>query len=183
MVHELYFFQREKENSMIKCRVCNHQEVEGALFCSECGTGLQTAVTEIITTTNFSETDFDKPIQENRQNILVDVDIMALQILEGGQVISLSDKKELTLGRVSDGQIIMPDIDLTDYRAYEFGVSRLHAVLKKEKTQITIMDLGSANGTYLDGVRLKPESEHALYNGSIIALGKLKIQFILNKNN
>jgi len=73
----------------------------------------------------------------------------------------------------------MPDIDLTPYQAYENGVSRLHAVLKKNDNRVIIMDLGSSNGTYVNGVRLKPENEYPLSHGNIIALGKLKIQFLM----
>ncbi len=100
-------------------------------------------------------------------------------MLEGGQFLPLADRNEFTVGRVSDGQTIMPDIDLTPYRAYEYGVSRLHAVLKKSEEKVIIMDLGSANGTYVDGTRLEPEKEQLLSHGSIISLGKLKIQFLL----
>ena len=170
---------------MIKCQICQHQEVEGALFCSECGTGLQPMATQAVTAMGLGARNAEKERLLNlpRQDTIVDMDSMALQILDGGQIISLLDKKELTMGRVNDEQVIVPDIDLTAYRAYESGVSRLHAVLKKKKNQAMIMDLGSSNGTYLDGVRLKPESEYALYNGSVIALGKLKMQFIFKKNN
>ena len=163
---------------MIMCKTCQHQEIEGALFCSECGAALQPTGTQAITTTGMGGLSFDGP--PNRDTPL-DFDAMILQILEGGQLISLAEKKELTMGRISEGQIIMPDIDLTSYRAYECGVSRLHAVLKKKNGQATIMDLGSSNGTYIDGTRLKPESEHTLSHGSILSLGKLKIQFLLKR--
>jgi pSer/pThr/pTyr-binding forkhead associated (FHA) protein len=41
------------------------------------------------------------------------------------------------------------------------------------------MDLGSANGTYLNGKRLGPNTEQSISHGDIIALGKLKIQILL----
>ena len=85
------------------------------------------------------------------------------------------------MGRVSVGQTIMPDIDLTPHEAFDSGVSRLHAVLRNSESRVTIMDLGSSNGTYVDGTRLEPEREHSLSHGSIISLGKLKIQFLLQK--
>jgi pSer/pThr/pTyr-binding forkhead associated (FHA) protein len=43
------------------------------------------------------------------------------------------------------------------------------------------MDLGSSNGTYVGGIRLQPESEYPLFHGSVISLGKLKIQFLLHR--
>ena len=162
---------------MIICRTCQHQEVEGALFCSECGAALQPKGTQAITTTGMGNLSTTPP----KRDIPLDFDAMALQILEGGQLISLPEKNELTMGRISEGQVIMPDIDLTSYHAYESGVSRLHAVLKKKNGKATIMDLRSSNGTYVDGTRLTPESEHVLSHGSILSLGKLKLQFLLKK--
>jgi pSer/pThr/pTyr-binding forkhead associated (FHA) protein len=73
----------------------------------------------------------------------------------------------------------MPDIDLSAYQAYASGVSRLHAVLKLIGTRIIIMDLGAANGTYLNGKRLSPNVEQTVNHGDIISLGKLKIQILL----
>ena len=73
----------------------------------------------------------------------------------------------------------MPDIDLTPYQAYASGVSRLHAVVKRESDRTVVMDLGSSNGTYLNGRRLNPHMEEQLKHGDVVALGKLKIQVLL----
>ena len=94
-------------------------------------------------------------------------------------MLPLSDRSEFTLGRISEGQPIMPDIDLSPYQAYASGVSRLHAVIKQVRHRALIMDLGSANGTYINGKRLNPNVEQTLNNGDIIALGKLKMQVLL----
>ena len=163
---------------MIMCRACQHQEIEGALFCGECGAQMQVLTTLDIHTDGINIRDFNEPPPKRSRKSASET--MSLQILEGGQLLfPLMDKNELTIGRVSDGQAIMPDIDLTPYEAYEYGVSRLHAVLKKNKDIVTIKDLGSSNGTYVDRARLKPEQEYPLSHGNIISLGKLKIQFLL----
>lgn len=165
---------------MIICPTCQHQEVVGALFCSECGAQLHNMgnlATHNIQTNEIRNRYLDEhpPIRISKSNF----GSATLQILDGGQVLPLAERDELTMGRVSDGQTIMPDIDLTAHSAYEYGVSRLHAVLKRQNDKMTIMDLGSANGTYVDGNRLKPDYESPLSNGSIISLGKLRIQFLL----
>jgi len=167
---------------MIMCPTCQHQEVEGALFCSECGAQLHnmgSLATHNIQTSEMRDEAFDAPPPKRR--VIADSEAMTLQILDGGQLLPLADRNEFTMGRVSDGQTIMPDIDLTPYQAYECGVSRLHAVLKRFQGKVTIMDLGSSNGTYVDGVRLQPENEQPLSHGSIVSLGKLKIQFLLQR--
>jgi pSer/pThr/pTyr-binding forkhead associated (FHA) protein len=73
----------------------------------------------------------------------------------------------------------MPDIDLTPYQAYASGVSRLHAVVKRDASRVLVMDLGSSNGTYVNGRRINPHVEEPLSHGDIVALGKLKIQVLL----
>ncbi len=165
---------------MIICPTCQHQEVAGALFCSECGAQLYnmgSLATHNIQTNEIRKNGFDAP--PPMRSAKPTTGTITLQVLDGGQVIPLADRSEFTMGRVSDEQIIMPDIDLTPYRAYEYGVSRLHAVLKKKKEKVTLMDLNSSNGTYVDGLRLDPELEVSLSHGCIISLGKLRLQFLL----
>ena len=73
----------------------------------------------------------------------------------------------------------MPDVDLSPHNAYANGVSRLHAVLKLIQDKIVIMDLGSSNGTYLNGSRLSPYVETRVNHGDVIYLGKLKMQLLI----
>jgi hypothetical protein len=165
---------------MILCPNCQHQETTGAIFCSKCGAPL---VSDEIVTHNIATEDLDLPI--NSPIISHEVDEthasswISLQILDSGQILPLADRKEFTLGRVSEGQPIMPDVDLTPYKAYENGVSRLHVVIKQMDKGIAIMDLGSSNGTFINGARVRANEDHLLSHGDVISLGKLKIQVLL----
>jgi predicted component of type VI protein secretion system len=104
---------------------------------------------------------------------------ISLNMIESGQILPLADRTEFTLGRSAEGQPIVPDVDLSPFNAYANGVSRLHSVLKLIEDQIVIMDLGSSNGTYLNGNRLSPYVEIPVAHGDIIYLGKLKIQVLI----
>lgn len=168
------------------CPSCQHREVEGALFCSECGTSLQEYSTQSITSNSLNQETLDVLSNNNMQPPAQSVkgglqSASALQVLDGGQLLSLSGRNEFTMGRVSEGQPVLPDIDLTPYNAYQKGVSRVHAVLRRDKNKAIIMDLGSSNGTYLNGVRLQPEQEYPISHGNILSLGKLKLQFLMNQ--
>jgi pSer/pThr/pTyr-binding forkhead associated (FHA) protein len=99
--------------------------------------------------------------------------------MESGQILPLENKEEFTLGRSAEGQPILPDIDLAPYRAYENGVSRLHASVRFEGKQILATDLGSVNGTRLNGQRIPPHKPFPLNHGDILTLGKLKLQVLL----
>jgi hypothetical protein len=71
------------------------------------------------------------------------------------------------------------DVDLTHLDALEMGISRRHAQIIRTGDRIELVDLGSANGTYLNRVRLAPNEAHILRNRAVIQLGQLilRVQF------
>jgi hypothetical protein len=154
----------------------------GAMFCAECGAqlvGRDTLTTQNITTQQFEKVNERIPKNDTYQPFDGSDAWGSLHLLDTGQVLPLSARNEFTMGRVSEGQPIMPDIDLSPYQAYAAGVSRLHAVIKRDGSRIIFIDLGSANGTYINGKRLTPNAEQMLNHGDIIALGKLKLQILI----
>jgi hypothetical protein len=166
---------------MIICPNCQHKEIDGAIICSNCGSQLvdEHLVTHKIQTAETRQamergTDRLQPPQVPLQSWI------SLLIIESGQILPLGDRTEFTLGRSAEGQPIVPDVDLTAYNAYANGVSRLHAAIKLVNNRIVIVDLGSSNGTYLNGVRLSPYIETPVAHGDLVYLGKLKIQFLID---
>ena len=167
---------------MIICSNCKHSNMDGALFCAECGAQLVGAdglTTQNITTKQFDELNKDIPSQDVYQSFESSDAWGSLHLLDTGQVLPLSTRNEFTMGRISEGQPIMPDIDLSPYQAYAAGVSRLHGVIKRDSSRIVFMDLGSANGSYINGKRLSSNVEQVLNHGDIVALGKLKMQILI----
>ena len=165
---------------MIICSNCQHKNVAGAMFCAECGAqldGVETLVTQAITDEEIAD--------ERKKSPRIDPastpanSWISLHLMDSGKILPLASRNEFTLGRLSEGQPIMPDIDLTPYQAYASGVSRLHAVVKRDSERVLVMDLGSSNGTYVNGRRINPHVEESLNHGDILALGKLKIQVLL----
>jgi len=156
--------------------------MDGTLFCNECGT--QLAGADLLTTQHMVTGQVAEAARERfpapRPVAAANLNTwLTLHLMETGQLLPLSERNEFTLGRVTEGQPIMPDIDLSPYQAYANGVSRLHAVVRQISDRVLMMDLGSANGTYINGQRLKPNVEQTLNNGDIVALGKLKMQVLL----
>jgi len=169
---------------MIICKNCQHKNVSGTLFCSECGAqldGIETLNTQSITQEEIASDLKKRPAAMEPPSSPVNSWI-SLHLMDSGKILPLASRNEFTMGRLSEGQPIMPDIDLTPYQAYASGVSRLHAVVKRDANRTVIMDLGSSNGTYLNGRRLNPHMEEELRHGDVIALGKLKIQVLLRNS-
>jgi hypothetical protein len=168
---------------MIVCPNCNQANLAGAIFCAECGN--QLAGGDSLTTQTIRKGDFKVVGREQETELYQSFDGSgawgSLHLMDTGQVLPLSPGNEFTLGRVSEGQPIMPDIDLSPYQAYAAGVSRLHAVIKRREDRLVIMDLGSANGSYLNGERLPVDVEQPLRHGDVVLLGKLRIQILLKE--
>jgi hypothetical protein len=169
---------------MMLCKNCKHENMDGAVFCAECGS--QLAGKEALVTQNISTNDLrkkhdrlDEQGEDKYQQFNGGDAWGSLHLLDTGHVIPLAAKSQFTLGRVSEGQPIMPDIDLSAHQAYAAGVSRLHAIIKRGDAHIIFMDLGSANGSFVNGKRLPPNEEQTIKHGDVVALGKMKIQVLL----
>jgi pSer/pThr/pTyr-binding forkhead associated (FHA) protein len=79
------------------------------------------------------------------------------------------------IGRSDDALNYVPDIDLAAYDSRERGVSRRHAALVNYEGAVHIIDLASANGTYLNGKRLSPDQPYLLGNFNELRLGTLDV--------
>ena len=169
---------------MIECPSCKNKEYSGALFCSQCGSQLtkgNDATQSLMRDTGSAI--FDSAVIRNLKELSSSVEVddatVTLHVLDTGQFLPLSGQDSFTLGRLSQGQPHGPDVDLTDYNAYMQGVSRIHATITVEKGRVYITDMGSVNGTRVNGNRLEPHAARPLQNGDIIVLGKLKLQAII----
>lgn len=165
---------------MIICQNCKSQEPDGTIFCSDCGT-------QLIQLDSAQTQKFATESEEMRSAVyytdqLTDAETKAwisLHLLDSGNILPVAERTEFTLGRLSDNQPIEPDIDLAQFKAFDNGVSRLHAIIRQNQGNVIIVDLGSSNGTYVNGMRIMPNIEHPIRHGDIVALGKLKMQIVL----
>ena len=97
--------------------------------------------------------------------------------LEGSdQHIDLNVTYKVTFGRQGLETYDAPHIDLTPHSAREKGVSRMHAEIAVRKNCLSLSDLGSTNGTFLNGYQVQPFTDVPLKNGDLIELGDLKLR-------
>ncbi|PKO03571.1 MAG: hypothetical protein CVU43_02265 [Chloroflexi bacterium HGW-Chloroflexi-5] len=170
---------------MILCPNCHNKELPGAYFCGECGTQLISLdflntrmINKLVDEVNVSESGsnsfptrrvIQKPKDPN----------ISLHLVESGKVIHLSDKKDFTVGRAVEGQSILPDVDVSAYDAFSLGVSRMHVSLRILNGEVYVMDLGSSNGTKINGQKIVQHVEYSVSHGDLITLGRLKMQVLL----
>ena len=78
------------------------------------------------------------------------------------------DMAEMLIGRRDDRRDIHPEVPLRDP-----GASRRHAkLLRNADGSVTLLDLASANGTWVNGAELAPGTRRALAEGDAVTLGR-----------
>ena len=83
-----------------------------------------------------------------------------------GQVVPLNRRKFL-IGREQDCQL-RPNSEM---------VSRHHCVFSVDDYSVRLRDLGSTNGTFVNGVRVAPQQLVAVKNGDVIRCGQIELKF------
>ncbi len=171
---------------MILCSDCGNRNMEGTFFCEECGNPLLVEVSEAqlqaatrTMTQKLQDTGrITSPTTPQRTNSLGTTSLVSgsaviLSFKNTGAKVQVDVQSELVFGRVDEHRNSYPDYDLTDQQALEQGVSRRHAALRRGESTLTIVDLQSANGTYLNGQKLLPNQPHIVRDGDEISLGRL----------
>ena len=141
----------------MKCKECQMENIEGALFCEECGAKM----TE----------------QPEVSGTFVDAGAAQL-VLEtpDGSTLEVPEKDEIVIGREDPISEVFPDVDLTGLGGMENGVSRKHAVIHREGAATTVEDMGSTNGTYINRNKLQPHAPQAIKPGDELRFGKLSLK-------
>lgn len=93
-----------------------------------------------------------------------DVQLTSALILPSGQKVPLGDEV-VTIGRLSSSTIPLQDQN----------VSRKHAEIRPVRKNYVVVDLGSTNGTHVNGTRIHGET--TLSDGDIIGFGSTYVRF------
>jgi pSer/pThr/pTyr-binding forkhead associated (FHA) protein len=86
-------------------------------------------------------------------------------------------KSEFIIGREDPVSGVFPEIDLTDHGGDEGGVSRQHARIFLQGSQVLIEDLNSTNYTYVNQQRLTPGQPQPLNDGDEVRFGRVKLVY------
>ena len=88
-----------------------------------------------------------------------------VQGADGSRRLLTLEKERITIGRSRDNDVFLPDQWL----------SRTHAAIRAKDSVYFVEDLGSKNGTLVNGRKL--EDEHQLRHGDVITLGEHTLTF------
>lgn len=167
---------------MVQCRVCQTVYVTNTIYCTECGAlllekeELETDPMELAQITWIGKA---HGAQSRRVDLPTSGPLSVRLIVGTGPrqrefVVSLV--KPVRLGRSDPTQNIFPEVDLSGDLALEYGVSREHVSIFERGRDVLVEDMGSTNGTLLNGNRLDPYMPEILKDGDQLQLGKLLIE-------
>ena len=157
------------------CIQCGFPCEPDALVCSQCGALLMAP-----TTLDVEEYVEHLPVERSGKSLFAPGASVVIQFEPSGVCLSLPLDEPVILGRgsTSPAEIVL---DLTNFDGYEKGVSRRHCLLRRRGSYLAVIDLGSANGTSLNGDRLVPRHEVLVAHGDRLILGRLHLTLLFSQ--
>jgi hypothetical protein len=167
-----------KAEITLACPTCQRPNVPQEIICYACGSLLHPE-------TALPRTNILLPKTGELQNDAYFGQEMALCLLPESQADSFvlypqKANHELTIGRAEKDEQTTMDLDLEPLNGVQHGVSRLHASLRYDANSetISIMDLGSTNGTFLNEQRLHVNERRVIRNSDMIRFGRLSLRVV-----
>lgn len=159
-----------------RCPNCNQPVARTHTRCPECGHELAGEITMPVEATMLLT---DTPAPDSlaaRQgtDALPLTGSLLLHLVQTSGYLSLPLRQPVIVGRSLD-QGLPQALDLSEMGGQEYGVSRRHCRLRRRGKQVVVTDLGSSNGTFLNGERLVPQHDAVLHSGDELILGALRI--------
>jgi hypothetical protein len=160
---------------MAICEQCSSHTREGALICDNCGAPLNDDIHNVNSTRELPISAEELVAKQNHGNDQFGRRLSIFLHINGAITPIMVGRQQSTvyLGRSENGGASRVDVDLSRYDAFDNGVSRTHAAIHVADDKLMIVDMGSANGTFLNGQQLEPRQPLVLRDGDEICLGRL----------
>ncbi len=167
----------------MECIHCGHQNPDNEVLCVHCGLPIRANVEDMKSP--------DVPDGATRKlNIASDLAmfprwgtsslgtehklVLHIRGQEVPLVVRLKDW--VLVGRLDTDTGEAPDVSLDAYGAEELGVSRRNAAIVQEEDALKVVDLGSANFTFINGQKLVANQPRILRDGDELRLGRMVIR-------
>jgi pSer/pThr/pTyr-binding forkhead associated (FHA) protein len=91
------------------------------------------------------------------------------------------DHDVTNIGRSDIAQKWHPELDLIPYGggSPDLGVSRHHALIQRDGASFSLVDVGSTNGTFVNGKPLEYNKPVDLHDGDTVAFGAFNTRITL----
>lgn len=117
----------------------------------------------------------------NRKNCVYSENTEVIKSSVCPQVKLISSAGEFAMNITPEGKIIGRDERVSDVVINDTGISRQHVYMYPDGKKIYVEDMGSTNGTVINGIRLPKGEAWLLADGDIICIGEqeYRIQILL----
>lgn len=165
---------------MQQCANCQFSNRVGVAFCEKCGASL-ISVSPFATRSLGSEELLSTSVRafttQPSNNVITASTVIRIEVAGFAEPVLIKPQQEIVLGRRDPATGAMPDVDLTPFAGYRMGVSRRHAALRPgEENRLDLWDLGSGNGTFLNGTRLGAHRPYRLNDNDEVRLGQMAMK-------
>ncbi|MGQ9851394.1 MAG: FHA domain-containing protein [Aggregatilineaceae bacterium] len=154
------------------CEHCGTANPENESYCQACGQLLPAG--RAMATQRLAVPPSPKPQLRWGTALFDERTLLQFEVKDTGEQITFELHEECVVGRAHKD--VTPDLDLSPFQAMERGVSRRHAKLTRQSGTVMVQDLQSANGTFLNGMRLLPYQPRVLRNNDELVLGRLALR-------
>jgi hypothetical protein len=161
--------------TVVKCAKCGYENPPGELICAQCD-ALLTEGTKDGETRHLDDVPNAANVPRWGTARLGSERKLLLYVRGYDRPLDVPLAEEIVLGRYDTATGETPDVDLNGYGAEEEGVSRRHAAIVAEEDALKVIDLGSANSTFINGQRLIAHQARSLRDGDELRLGRLVIR-------
>lgn len=157
----------EMPAAAIVCSACGASNGLGSLFCEDCGARLKDE--------NAAPT--PAPVQAAPAVAPAPVMVARPRLVVNGSAKEYElDREVMLLGRNSPADGIFPEIDLTEVDTGSY-ISRRHGRLTRQDAAFVYEDMGSSNGSFLNGNKLVPKVQVEMHDGDTLRLGRTEMCF------
>lgn len=168
--------ERDATMAWVSCPNCGKTNQRHEVFCYACGQLLE-PLQSAHSTQHFADADLSTVGKE----FFGEDSVLAIRVRGSIEAVELRPQHithEIIIGRSTPGSPIVPDVDLLDKQGADYGVSRMHAniIYDAEQAVLLISDLGSANGTFINGEKLVAKEVRVLRHGDELRLGKMVVK-------
>jgi FHA domain-containing protein len=162
------------------CPICKNENLYAASVCRHCGALLEENPTNMVAITENTGGQSNAPV-ENLESFINDALIpeggVGIHVVGAPRPFYMHIYKELIIGRPRDATL-EAILDLSDLDAFNKGVSRRHAMIRRTESGYEVVDLASRNGTWLNAERLVANKPYPLASGSQLRIGQLRLLVI-----
>ncbi|MBQ7569199.1 FHA domain-containing protein [bacterium] len=159
------------EASSAVCPACGATNAQGSAFCEDCGASLSAAPAPVAVSA---------PAPAPAPSVSVGVAPIAVArprlVVSGSSVEFPLDREVMLLGRNSPADGIFPEIDLTEVDTGSY-ISRRHGRITRQATAFLYEDMGSSNGSFINGNKLVAKTQIELHDGDTLRLGRTEMCF------